>query len=83
MKRAGLQFLFFLIFALIYSFLVNFSYVEETIPNYSISISIPKREIFGAQKINVTFSIFGIGNFSFGSICVVSDATNIRVSPPT
>jgi len=67
---------------LIFSFLISFSfsYAKESVPNYSVSISIPKRNIFGAQRINVTFSIVGMGNVSFGSVYVVSDATNILVN---
>ncbi|MDI9619273.1 MAG: hypothetical protein QFX33_00410 [Candidatus Nezhaarchaeota archaeon] len=60
--------------------LADFSHAGEPVSSYSVSISIPKHNIFGAQRLNVTLPIVGVGNVSFGPVYVVSGIPSILVN---
>ena len=53
---------------------------EESKPLYSVTMSMNKREIYGSQRVNVEFSILGMGSVSFCSVSVYSDQNNILVN---
>jgi hypothetical protein len=56
---------------------INAVYSQEPTPVYSVTTSMNERLIYGSQKINITFSIIGMGNVSSGTVAIQSDAINI------
>lgn len=77
MKVKRFYFIVFLIFSVFSDDLINRSNSDESTLEYSVTISMRETMIYGAQKINVSFAIAGIGNISSGSVCVYSDVINI------
>jgi hypothetical protein len=59
---------------------INAASSQGSTPVYSVTISMNERLIYGSQKINVTFSIIGMGNVSSGTAAIQSDAENILVN---
>ena len=53
---------------------------RQSEPTYSVIMSMPQKAIYGAHKVDITFSIVGFGNVSFGSVLVQSDSKNLLVN---
>lgn len=68
---------YFLLMIIFFSVSVSSSSALENEPVYSVTLFMPTRSIYGSQTIEVKFTIVGLGNFSYGSIMVLSDAENI------
>lgn len=78
LRHASASTLLFLLFAFIAS-----SYQTVVIgslpPQYTVTVAMPDRRLTAGNRINVTFSISGSGNFLNGSVGVHSDAVNLIV----
>ena len=53
---------------------------EESTPTYSVTISMNEREVYGSQRVNISFSILGMGDIDSGFVTVTSDTDNILVN---